>query len=135
MVSEVPRSNRQPGQGTVLAAVLLACLGWLGLFYLVQNVLPRAGARWLFFVLLYMAISGTVIPIAKYLNHRLRGDYPEPPDWVSVRQGLWAGLYVTTCAWLQIPRVLNGAIAGLLLLSLVVIEIFLRLRERGQHGY
>jgi hypothetical protein len=42
---------------------------------------------------------------------------------------------VITCAWLQIPRVLNPAIAVLLALSLVVIEVFLRLRERSQIGY
>jgi hypothetical protein len=129
------RTRSRSQQGTILAAVFIACSGWLGLFYMVQNVVPRAGARWLFFVLLYMAAAGTIIPIAKYLNYRLRGSYPEPPDWVSVRQGLWAGLYVTTCAWLQIPRVLNTSLAILLLMSLLVIEIFLRLRERSQQGY
>jgi len=122
-------------QGTSLAGVLLACVGWLGLFFLIQNVLPRAGARWIFFVLLYMAVAGTSIPLAKLLNNRFRGSYPEPPDWISVRQSLWIGLFVTTCVWLQIPRVLNGAIAFFLALSLAVIEIFLRLRERSQHGY
>lgn len=122
-------------QGTALAGGLMASIGWLGLYFLVQNVVPKAGARWLFFVLLYMAVAGTVIPIARFLNNRLRGDFPEPPDWVSVRQGLWSGLYVTTCAWLQIPRVLNLPIALLLALSLLVIEGFLRLRERGQYGY
>jgi hypothetical protein len=38
---------------------------------------------------------------------------------------------VTTCAWLQIPRVLSPPIAVLLALALVVIEGFLRLRERA----
>lgn len=130
-----PYQPHRSSQGTLIAAVLLACVGWLGLFYLVQNVVPRAGARWAFFVLLYMAVAGTVIPLAKLLNNRLRGSYPEPPDWVSVRQGLWVGLYVTTCAWLQIPRVLDAPIAFFLGLSLIVIEVFLRLRERSQQGY
>lgn len=130
-----PAPTARRSQGTIIAAVLLACTGWLGLFYLVQNVLPHAGARWLFFVLLYMAVGGTFIPIAKLINWRLRGRLPNPPDWVSVRQGLWVGLYVTTCAWLQIPRVLNGVIAALLGVGLLVIEVFLRLRERSQQGY
>ncbi|HLA42553.1 MAG TPA: hypothetical protein VJZ27_03900 [Aggregatilineales bacterium] len=125
----------RPQQGTRIAAILLACMGWLGLFYLVQNVLPQAGARWLFFVLLYMAVSGSTIPIMQLINNRLRGDYPEPPDWVSVRQGLWMGLFVTTCAWLQIPRQLDEAKAVILAMTFSVIEIFLRLRERGQQGY
>jgi uncharacterized membrane protein YdcZ (DUF606 family) len=89
----------------------------------------------LFFLLLYMAVTGTMIPISVAFNNRLRGDAPIPADWISVRQGLWVGLFVITCAWLQIPRVLNPAIAVLLALSLVVIEVFLRLRERSQIGY
>src|SRR5690349_9129605 len=123
------------GQGTLIASILLGSAGWLGMFYTVQNVLPKAGARWLFFVLLYLAVAGTTIPIALLFNNRLRGRYPIPPDWISVRQGLWLGLYVTSCAWLQIPRKLDPAIAFFLALSIIVIEVFLRLRERSQHGY
>ncbi|MCZ7546304.1 MAG: hypothetical protein M5R40_23515 [Anaerolineae bacterium] len=47
-----------------------------------------------------------------------------------LRQSMWVALFVTTCAWLQIPRLLNWLIAFLLALSLVAIEVFLRLRER-----
>ena len=125
----------RPQQGTRIAAILLASIGWLGLLYLTQNILPRAGARWLFFVLLYLAVSGSTIPILQLVNNRLRGDNPEPPDWVSVRQGLWIGLFVTTCAWLQIPRQLDATRAVFLAMIFIVIEIFLRLRERGQQGY
>ncbi len=130
---EDPR--RTSGGGTLIASVLLASMGWLGLFYLVQNVVPRAGARWLFFVLLYVAVAGSIIPLMKLVNRQLRGRYPEPPDWVSVRQGLWLGLFVVICAWLQIPKVLNAPIAFFLALTLLVIEVFLRLRERSQQGY
>lgn len=132
MQDQAPIRNNQ---GTIIAAVMLACVGWLGLLYLVNNVVPRAGARWGFFVLLYLAVAGSTIPVAKMFNHRLRGRYAEPPDWISVRQGLWVGLYMTTCAWLQIPRVLNLPIAFFLGLSILVIEVFLRLRERNQQGY
>ncbi len=122
-------------QGTVLAAIAMACGSWLGLFFLVRTVLPHAGARWIFFVLFYMAIASTLIPLLKLLNRRLRGRRPAPPDWVSVRQSLWIALYLTTCAWLQIPRVLSPEIAVLLALTFIVLEGFLRLRERGQMGY
>jgi len=115
-------------QGTAFAGLLMGCIGWLGLYYTVQNVLPTAGARWFFFVLLYIAVAGTTIPIAKLVNRRLHR--VEPSDWVSVRQGLWVGLFVATAAWLQIPRVLNLPIAILLALSLITIEGFLRIRER-----
>lgn len=126
---------RRNNQGTALAAFFMACVGWLGLFFLIQNVLPRAGARWLFFVLLYIAVAGSVVPLAKLVNNRFSPPDIEPPDWVSLRQGLWIGLYVTTCVWLQIPRVLNGTLAFILALSLLVIEGFLRLRERALFGY
>jgi len=127
--------HHSPRQATALAAFLVGCIGWLGLLYLIENVVPQVGARWLFFVLLYMGVAGTATPIAQVINQRLRGKRPAPPDWVSLRQGLWLGLYVTTCAWLQIPRVLNVTIAILLALSFLVLEGFLRLRERAQHGY
>ncbi|MFP4322056.1 MAG: hypothetical protein ACLFTK_06350 [Anaerolineales bacterium] len=127
--------RNQTGSGTIIASVLMASIGWLGLFYLIQNVIPRAGARWVFFVLLYIAVAGSIIPVMKLVNRQLRGRYPDPPDWVSVRQGLWFGLYVTICAWLQIPRVLTPALAFFMALTLFVIEVFLRLRERNQHGY
>jgi hypothetical protein len=130
MSRPLPPSRRPaPIGGTSFAALLLACGSWLTLFYLVQNVLPHAGARWLFFVLLYMAVAGTSIPFLKLLNWRLHREGVSPPDWVSVRQGLWIGLYVTTCLWLQIPRVLNPPIAAVLAMSLMVIEAFIRFRE------
>lgn len=121
--------------GTVIASLILAGVGWAGVYYMVNSVLPGAGARWAFFVLLYFAVAGSAVPLLRYLNHQLRGKRPPPPDWVALRQGLWVGLFVATCAWLQIPRVLNGGIAFFLGLALIVIEIFLRLRERNLHGY
>ncbi len=38
-------------------------------------------------------------------------------------------LFVVTCAWLQIPRVLSWPIAFFLALIFVVVEVFLRSRE------
>jgi predicted nucleic acid-binding Zn ribbon protein len=34
------------------------------------------------------------------------------------------------CAWLQIPRVFNPVIAFFLALSLIVVEVFLHVREQ-----
>jgi len=126
----------KPKYGTVLGGLLIASIGWIGLFYMLRFVLPGAGARWAFFVLLYMAIAGSSIPFLKLLNRRFSGRrFAPPPDWVSLRQSLWLGLYVCICAWLQIPRVLNGTLAFFLALSVIVIEIFLRLRERALYGF
>jgi hypothetical protein len=42
------------------------------------------------------------------------------------------GIYGATLAWLQIGRVLTGALAVLLLIGLGLMEFLLRMRERSQ---
>ncbi|MBN2469286.1 MAG: hypothetical protein JXN59_01080 [Anaerolineae bacterium] len=119
-------------RGVLLAATALFLVGWIGLFQLVTHTLPLAFPRWLFFILLFCAAAGTSIPILRYLNIQLTPKpYPVPPGGVILRQGIWVGLFAVTCAWLQIPRVLNWPVAFFLALSFVVIEIYLRLRERA----
>jgi hypothetical protein len=116
--------------GILIAAVVMMIGGWWGLYMLVTTTLPRVGQRWLFFVLLNIAVTGTVLPIIRYLNARLTPiDAEIPPGGVIVRQSVWIGLFVVTCAWLQIPRVLSWPIAFFLALIFVVIEVFLRTRE------
>jgi hypothetical protein len=132
---------RRPGQpltapipadhlGVLIAAVVMMALGWLGLYQLITTTLPRVGQRWIFFMLLLIAVVGTVIPFVRYLNVRFTPLQVEPPPGgVIVRQAVWIGLFVVICAWLQIPRALNVPIAFLLGLVFTVIEVFLRSRE------
>lgn len=116
--------------GILITAVVMMVGGWVGLYQLVTTTLPRVGPRWTFFVLLHIAVTGTVLPLVRYLNVRLTPVTRElPPGGVIVRQSVWIGLFVVTCAWLQIPRVLSLPIAFFLALMFVVIEIFLRTRE------
>lgn len=117
--------------GVLISAVVMLIIGWGGLYLLVTNQPPRlAGQLWLFFVLLDIAITGTAIPIVRYLNVRLTPiNAPLPPGGIVVRQSVWIGLYIVTCAWLQIPRVLTPVIAILLALVFIAIEVFLRFRE------
>lgn len=122
--------------GVLLAAAVMIVGGWGGLYTLVMTTLPRVGQRWLFFVLLHIAVTGTVLPFVRYLNVRFTPiDVPLPPGGVLVRQSVWVGLFVVTCAWLQIPRVLNPPIAFFIALVFVVIEVFLRSREIAQERY
>jgi len=51
---------------------------------------------------------------------------------VILRQSLWIGIYFPTLAWLQLGRTLTPALAILLAVGLVLIEILLRMRERSQ---
>jgi len=126
---EIPADH----QGVLAAAVIMILAGWIGLYVLITSTLPLAFPRWLFFILLFTAVTGTAIPIARTLNIRLTPQpYAIPPGGVVLRQGVWCGLYAVVCAWLQIPRVLNGPVAFFLALGFIVIEIYLRLRERAE---
>jgi hypothetical protein len=117
--------------GLLVAAALMIALGYGGLAWLVTQALPRIGGElWLFFVLLLLAVSGTALPIVRYLNVRFTPLEREvPPAGVIVRQSIWVGLFVVTCAWLQIPRLLNAALALLIALLLLGAELFIRSRE------
>lgn len=119
--------------GVIAAAVLLAAVGWVGIGFLVLNTPPLAFPLWLFFLCLFMAVTGTALPFIRFLNVRFSRQRAALPGGVLLRQSMWVALFVTTCAWLQIPRLLNWLIAFLLALSLVAIEVFLRLRERAQY--
>jgi hypothetical protein len=127
----LPSAKTPPDHtGMLIAAVIMMIGGWGGLYYLVTTQIPRVGQRWLFFVLLQIAIAGTVMPVLRYINVRLTPVTRElPPSGVIVRQAVWFGLFVVTCAWLQIPRVLTLPIMFFLALAFIVIEVFLRSRE------
>lgn len=127
-----PNAERMPPDhiGALIAGAIFMLLGWGGLYMLVTQTLPRVGQRWLFFLLLQLAITGTVLPFVRYLNVRFTPITAEmPPGGVIVRQSIWIGLFVILCAWLQIPRVLNLPIAFFVGLVFVGIEVFLRSRE------
>ncbi len=116
--------------GALIAALLMVALGWGGLYVLVISTTPRVGPRWVFFVLLQVAVTGTVLPLVRLLNMRftpLRA--PAPPAVVLVRQSVWIGLFTVICVWLQIPRALQLHVVLLVALVFAVLEIVLRSRE------
>jgi hypothetical protein len=114
----------------LIASVILAAASWGGLYLLVTTEYPRVGQRFIFFLLLMVAVACTTIPFVRYLNLRFTPvSRPLPSAGVIVRQGVWIGLFVVMSAWLQIPRALTLPIAIFLGLALIVIEIFLRSRE------
>lgn len=118
--------------GLLVGAFVLILVGWGGLIMLVQRHYPRIGGElWLFFVLLMIAVCGTVLPFVRYLNVRFTPlDAELPPVGVMVRQAVWVGLFVVTNAWLLIPRILNIPLVLFIGGLFVVIELFLRSRER-----
>ncbi|PJF44616.1 MAG: hypothetical protein CUN55_03050 [Phototrophicales bacterium] len=113
--------------GLNLAAAFMILVGWGGIFILVRNVIPEPGPRWLFFVLFYIATVGTSLPFIRFLNYRFVGEFVA--DSVILRESLWFGVFMCACAWLQIARVLTWPIALVIVIAIVVMETFLRLRE------
>jgi hypothetical protein len=138
MATEQTVIDRNPPDytGMMIAAIGMIAAGWGGLYVLVTTQIPRVGQRWLFFVLMFIAIAGTVTPILRYVNVRLTpASRAVPNSGVIVRQSVWFGLFVVTCMWLQIPRVLTLPIMFFLALALLVIELFLRSREIPNEQY
>jgi hypothetical protein len=127
--------------GVLIAAGVMAGVSWVLLYRLIgppgsglEGSPPRALERWLFFILLDLAITGTALPFIGFLNQRFSRN--PVPGGVLLRQGMWCGLFMVTIAWLQMTRALTGITAALLALSIIVIETFLRYRERAhsQHS-
>jgi hypothetical protein len=114
-----------------LAAWLLAIVGWGGLASVVLSNDPRIGPLplWAFYVLWLMAATGTAVPFVRYLSKRFAGG---APPGAILRTSLWVGFFFATCAWLQLSRLLNSATAALLLIALIGVEWFLRLRDRSR---
>ena len=117
--------------GVLVSAAVMGLGGWWALYLLITQTIPRVGQRWLFFLFLQIAITGTVLPLVRYLNLRFTPiNAPLPPGGVLVRQSTWVALFVVTCAWLQIPRMLNWSMAFFLGIVFAILEAFLRSRER-----
>lgn len=134
---DIPLTNTPPDHvGLLIAALLMMLVGWLGLYQLVTTTLPRIGGElWMFFILLMVAVSGTVLPFVRYLNVRFTPlDADVPPSGVIVRQSVWIGLFVVTCAWLQIPRALTPVVVVFLAVLFSMVEIFLRSRELAEQS-
>ncbi len=133
MSKDKPRRMPADHVGVLIGSIVMIIGGWAGLATLVVNSPPRLGAElWIFFILLHIAVIGTVTPIVRYLNVRLSA--MPPPGGVVVRQSIWIGLFVVIVAWLQILRGLSLPIAFFLALVFVVLEGFLRTREINEQS-
>jgi hypothetical protein len=117
----------------LVAAALLAGIGWVGLGVVVITMIPTLFPRWLFFALWLTALTGSAVPFVRLLHRRFaRAGAPPAPGGVILRQSLWVGVFGATCAWLQIGRVLSLLVALLLAVGLVAIEWFLVARDQSR---
>jgi len=112
------------------SALALALIGWGGLYLVLTFTVPLVWARWGFFVLLLMALTGTALPIVFYLHQR----FPETPPAdanIIIRQAMWVGVYGATLAWLQLGRLVTLYVILGLAGGLIAAEYFIRIREKA----
>lgn len=113
-----------------LSAFALAVIGWGGLYVVLTQTLPFVWSRWGFFVLLFMALTGTALPIVFYLHRRFPAEPPANGD-VIIRQATWVGVYGATLAWLQLGQLVTLYIILGLAGGLIAAEYFIRIREKA----
>jgi hypothetical protein len=125
-------SQKLPSFWSILwVSIFLGVIGWGGLILLIFPTLPTLAPRWMFFFLLMLAMSGTALPIMYFLNRRFPTDPPIESS-VVLREAMWAGVFGSLVAWLQIGRVLTTGLVVVLAVGLVLVEFLLRLSERSQ---
>jgi hypothetical protein len=112
------------------STLALMLIGWGGVVALLYYSLPFVWARWGFFVLGVMALTGTSLPIVYFFNRRFPAEPPATPN-VIVRQSLWVGIYAATLAWLQLGRLVSLYVILGLAGGLIAIEYFIRVREKA----
>jgi len=115
----------------IIPTLLLIFGGWGGLAALVYFTEPLVWNRWALFALLFLALTGTAIPIVYFFHLRFPSDTPVGPR-VIVRQAQWVGVYGLVLLWLRWGDLLTlwltlGFAGGLL-----AIEWLIRLRERSR---
>ena len=108
-------------------------VGWggLALMILVFNEPPLVWARWGFFALWFIALTGTALPIMYLFNLRFVSE-PVVEAHAIVRQALWVGVYGSTLAWLQIGHLVTLWVWMGLAGGLIAVEYLIRLRERSR---
>jgi hypothetical protein len=114
----------------LLSTLALMIIGWSGIVALFYYSPPLVWARWSFFVLGIMALTGTALPVV-YFFHRRFPTEPLAESNVIVRQALWVGVYAATLAWLQLGRLVTLYVILGLAGGLIAVEYFIRVREKA----
>jgi hypothetical protein len=114
------------------SSLFLIFIGWGGLILMifVFNEPPLVWARWGFFTLWFIALTGTALPVMYLLNQRFASEPPAEAQ-VIVRQALWVGVFGATLAWLQLGHLVTLWVWMGLAGGLIAIEYLIRLRERS----
>jgi hypothetical protein len=116
------------GKRAILGLILVAVLSWVGLGVLVSYTSPGTLTQPAFFLLLFVALMATFVPIAFYLNRRFASSESGEDSVPAFRQSGLAALFLVLCVWLRMIRSLSWPVALLLLGVLGSIEVFILTR-------
>lgn len=114
-----------------MTALLLGVGGWVGWGNVILNLSPQSEVnRYLFLSFLFLAVMGTAVPLAYYLNYRFGGG-PEADIRPArpLREGFLVALYLSIIAWLQMNGALTLVVAGLLFGVLASVELVALVRK------
>jgi len=114
----------------ILPTLLLFFGGWGGAAALVLYTEPLVWMRWALFALLFLALTGTALPIVYIFHVRYPSSSPIGPR-VIVRQAQWVGVYGLILLWLRQGDLLTLWLTLGLAGGLLAIEWLIRLRERS----
>jgi hypothetical protein len=123
----VARSFPVPAALFRMAAVF-ALLGWLGAAALVLFALPFLLPRWLVFFSLFIAFTGTALPIVWYLNRRFSGER-FPSDGILMREALELAALGVFLLWLQAGRLFTAFLGWIFFAVFLAVELLLRVYE------
>lgn len=113
-------------------AILVAMVSWWVIYELTGRVRPDLpGAQFLFFALIFVAFTATLIPVTAYLNRRFAPKALTRAPLRFLRHSFLGGLCLTFWAWLQMHRAFNLGFAFIIALIFVSIEFFI-VRSRGE---
>jgi hypothetical protein len=115
----------------IFPTLLLIIGGWGGVAALVYFAKPLVWNRWALFALLFLALTGTALPIL-YFFHRRFPSNPPAGAHVIVRQAQWVAVYGLVLLWLRWGELLTLWLMLGFAGSLLVIEWLIRLRERSR---
>ncbi len=121
------------GKQFAVGAVVFALICWLTLAALVTGFSPEGPLPYLFYALLALGASSTVMPVVYYLHVRF-GDGRDNPRWFRyIRQSLWVGVLAAFYLWLNGLRALSvpALLLGICIVALV--ELFV-LRSPDTEG-
>lgn len=90
-----------------------------------------------FLMAILMTVTGLALPLAYVVNKRFglgarpgHGPLTMLQFFVTLRQAVWVGVWVSFCAWLQMNRAFSLAVALLSAVVLILFELLLQVRTR-----